>query len=212
MFEETPLHVFLKTLPPPKKKGVPFGGGGEGGRARPGKDGKFLTPGCARNGPRGAGGSGEPAPQAGHAPRWGPGRGPDVSNFLPPLGASSFNGKPARFLPGCEKLCIPRQSFGSVRQAARGLFRHSGQKRRGRQRRTGFGETVPRLCSRLDFASGRANWRRGGVKHIIRLGIADAQRRPRKTGRRAGGEAPGGDRQGREAPAKQLHRPDYERR
>ena len=91
MFEETPLHVFLKTLPP-QKKGVPFGGGGEGGRARPGVDGKFLTPGCARNGPRGAGGSGEPAPQAGHAPRWGPGRGPDVSNFLPPLGASRLNG------------------------------------------------------------------------------------------------------------------------
>ena len=78
--------------------------GGGGGRARPGKDGKFLTPGCARNGPRGAGGSGEPAPQAGHAPRWGPGRGPDVSNFLPPLGASSFNGyEPARFWPGREK-------------------------------------------------------------------------------------------------------------
>ena len=184
-------------------------------RAWPGAVGKILNQGCVDTGPRGAGGSGEPAPQAGHAPRWGPGRGPDVSNFLPPLGASSLNGlNPARIHlshPGKE-LCIPRQSFGSVRQAARGLFRHSGQKRRGRQRRTGFGETVPRLCSRLDFASGRANWRRGGVKHIIRLGVADAQRRPRKTGRRAGGEAPGGDRQGREAPAKQLHRPDYERR
>ena len=86
--------------------------GGEGGRARPGVDAKFLTPGCARNGPRGAGGSGEPAPQAGHAPRWGPGRGPDVSNFLPPLGASSFNGhEPARFLPGCEKLDNPSAVF-----------------------------------------------------------------------------------------------------